>query len=303
MKIITQGTDLGVQGSVVSIGMFDGVHRGHRKVLGLLRERGRALGLQTVVVTFDPHPRAVVRPEGSPMLLSSLSDRLRLLASTGAVDHCLVLHFDRARSMQPADEFVLTDLVLGLRMRELVVGENFACGRQRQGTVAHLAAVGMQLGFAVTPVLLDAVPGSPDAVRSSSSEARRLIQLGDVTGASTVLDRPHEMTSIVTRTARGPHWSLEAELPESLCAPAPAHYVGAVQRGGLAAPWHPALLEVRATAASQRRTVQLVTGRDVQAMPGDPLRLRFIDRAHAPSLPYLSSSLTPSWPTSALAAH
>ena len=95
MKIIGDAQTLEGSGTVVSIGMFDGVHRGHRRVLQTLRTIGRRLGLPTVVVTFDPHPRAVLRPESAPAMLASLEDRIELLTLTGAADHCLVLPFDR----------------------------------------------------------------------------------------------------------------------------------------------------------------------------------------------------------------
>jgi riboflavin kinase/FMN adenylyltransferase len=90
MKVITDACEFGLPGAVVSIGMFDGVHRGHRRVLDLLRDNGRQRSLPTVLITFDPHPRAVLRPEFRPPLLSSLADRIALLAGTGAVDYCLV---------------------------------------------------------------------------------------------------------------------------------------------------------------------------------------------------------------------
>jgi riboflavin kinase/FMN adenylyltransferase len=277
MKLIVDSADFRLPGAVVSIGMFDGVHRGHRKVLALLRERGGQLGLPTVVLTFDPHPRAVVRPDACPMLLSSFDDRMQLLERSGAVDHCLVLGFDTARSRQSADEFVLGTLVRRLGMRELVVGENFACGHGRQGDVRYLSAHGQRLGFTVAPVRLDAVPGTQDAVRSSSTEARRLIQLGDLAGASAVLERPHEMTGTVVRATRASRCRLEAELPPQMCTPAAADYVGAIRKGG-SAPWIPALLRVRGGRHSKRHTVHLVADREVHADPGEQMRLRFVDR-------------------------
>ncbi|MDR6858915.1 FAD synthetase family protein [Variovorax guangxiensis] len=284
MKVIMESSDFRLPATVVSIGMFDGVHRGHTKVLRQLRSRGLQLGVSTAVVTFDPHPRAVVRPDARPMLLSSLDDRMQLLAATGAVDHCLVLRFDQSRSEQPADEFVLTMLVHQLGMRELIVGENFACGRGRQGTVSYLATLGQQLGFAVAPVRLDAVPGSQDSVHSSSTEARRLIQLGDLAGASAMLQRPHEMTGTITRAVPASRRVIEAELPTAMCAPAAADYVGAVKRSDTGSPWIPALLRVRGDRLSSRRMVHLVADDEVEADLGDLLRMRFVDRArHDPA--------------------
>jgi riboflavin kinase/FMN adenylyltransferase len=282
MKVITDSSGYALPGTVVSIGMFDGVHRGHAKVLRQLREHGDRLGLPTAVVTFDPHPRAVVRPEACPRLLSSVDDRMQLLATTGAVDHCLVLRFDQQRSQQDAEGFVRDTLLAQLRMRELIVGENFACGRGRVGTVAYLSALGLTLGFRVAPVTLDAVPGTQEAVRSSSTEARRLIQIGDLAGASSVLQRPHEMTGTITRASRAtrtPRRRIHAALASAMCAPAEADYVGAVRRNGSAAPWVPALLRVRDDRRASRRMVQLLAEDEVDVSPGDELRIRFVDRA------------------------
>jgi riboflavin kinase/FMN adenylyltransferase len=279
MKVITDSSGYALPGTVVSIGMFDGVHRGHAKVLRQLREHGDRLGLPTAVVTFDPHPRAVVRPEACPRLLSSVDDRMQLLATTGAVDHCLVLRFDQQRSQQDAEGFVRDTLLAQLGMRELIVGENFACGRGRLGTVAYLSALGLTLGFRVAPVTLDAVPGTQEAVRSSSTEARRLIQIGDLAGASSVLQRPHEMTGTITQASRTPRRRIHAALANAMCAPAEADYVGAVRRNGSAAPWIPALLQVRDDRESSRRMVQMLAEDEVDVSPGDELRIRFVDRA------------------------
>ncbi|WP_213959477.1 FAD synthetase family protein [Variovorax sp. dw_954] len=281
MKVLTDTSELRLPAAVVSIGMFDGVHRGHAKVLRQLRERGRQLGVPTAVVTFDPHPRAVVRPDACPMLLSSLDDRMQLLAATGAVDHCLVLRFDHARSQQPADEFVLTTLMNPLGMRELIVGENFACGHGRQGTVAYLSTLGLRLGFAVTGVQLDRVPGTQDAVRSSSTEARRLIERGDLAGASAVLQRPHEMTGTITRALAASRLVVEAALGRGMCAPAAADYVGSVRQRDDASPWLPAWLRIRDDRETGRRMVRLVTDGILGAARGDELRIRFVDRTQA----------------------
>ncbi|MDM0066281.1 FAD synthetase family protein [Variovorax sp. J31P207] len=279
MKVILDASGFAIPAAVVSIGMFDGVHRGHAKVLRQLRDHGERLGLPTALVTFDPHPRAVVRPEACPRLLSSVDDRMQLLAATGAVDHCLVLRFDQQRSHQDAGAFVRDTLLAQLGMRELIVGENFACGRGRVGTVAYLSSLGSTLGFSVSPVALDAVPGTQEAVRSSSTEARRLIQIGDLAGASSVLQRPHEMTGTITHTSGAPRSRIHAALASAMCAPAEADYVGAVRRNGSAAPWIPALLRVRDDRRSRRRMVQMQAVDEVDVSPGDELRIRFVDRA------------------------
>ncbi|SEB25916.1 FAD synthetase family protein [Variovorax sp. YR216] len=281
---IDQATGGGPEACVATIGMFDGVHRGHRQVLANLRARGEWSGLPTALVTFDPHPRAVLRGDaGAPKLLSSLADRLQLLAATGAVDYALVLRFDAARAGQSADEFVSTVLLRQLGMRQLVVGENFACGRGRQGSVDYLADLGIRLGFSVSPVALDSIPalggGSSGAsVRSSSTEARRLISLGDLAGASAVLERPHELTGIVTRSLSrvGASRVVEAELPATMCAPAAADYVGEVRPMQPGGGWFSALLHV---GGQSGQTVRFEAARDLEARRGDPLRLRFVGRA------------------------
>ena len=96
MKLLVDPIEVIRCGSAVSIGMFDGVHRGHRRVLKLLRQEGRRLRLPTAVVTFDPHPRAVLQPAAAPAMLSTLDDRLSLLEQTGDADYCIVLSFDDA---------------------------------------------------------------------------------------------------------------------------------------------------------------------------------------------------------------
>src|SRR5690606_40871729 len=105
-------------GCAVTIGQYDGVHRGHRAVIGEVRRLADAAGLQTAVVTFDRHPASVVRPDSAPKLLTDLDQKLELLAETG-VDYVLVIHFDEERSREPAEDFVLEVLVDCLRTRAI----------------------------------------------------------------------------------------------------------------------------------------------------------------------------------------
>lgn len=281
VKLLSETNADRLPAAAVSVGMFDGVHRGHVKVLALLRARADRLGVPSVVVTFDPHPRAVTRPDACPKLLSSVEDRIRLLAETMAVDYCMVLRFDQDKRQQTADDFALTTLVPRLGMRELVVGEDFACGKARQGDVGYLTALGRKAGFGVTPVRLDAVPHAQDFVRSSSTEARRLIQLGDISGACAVLERPYELIGTVTSAASTSCQVMEADLSDAMCIPAEADYIGAVEQCGPGSPWVPALLSVRAHQGSGRRTVRGFSRAAVRTHPGSLLRLRFIDRSRS----------------------
>jgi riboflavin kinase/FMN adenylyltransferase len=232
-----------------------------------------------VVLTFDPHPLSVLRPAACPRLLSTLADRMQLLGDTGAVDHCVVLHFDHARSLQRAEDFVRHAL-LPLGLRELIVGRNFACGHGREGSIDYLSALGAGLGFDVLPVELDAVPGTQDAVRSSSTEARRLIQAGDLAAAYSLLQRAHEMTGTVMPRPSASRRTVQAALASAMCAPATADYVGAIRRSG-AAHWRPALLRVRDDPVSRHRVVRFDVDEEIDAITGDEVRLRFLDRARA----------------------
>jgi len=279
MKIIGDVQQFEAVGAVVSIGMFDGVHRGHQRVLQTLRMAGRRLGLPTVVITFDPHPRAVLRPQSAPAMLVSLEDRIELLTLTGAADHCLVLPFNRRASEESAHDFVKHTLVERLHMRALVVGDNFCCGRGRTGDIALLRTLGTELGFTVHPVALRSRSESTAHPPCSSTEMRRLIQSGDIAGASAGLARPHEMTGTVSRLAEQARRVIEVTLPNGMCTPAADHYTGAVRNKHAASPWIPALLQVRHESGMQPKTVRLVARDDVPAAYGDILALRFLERA------------------------
>ncbi len=282
MKVVTDAGEFGLSGAVVSIGMFDGVHRGHRRVLNQLRDTGLQHSLPTVLITFDPHPRAVLRPESRPQLLSSLGDRIALLARTGALDYCLVLGFDHKRSAEPVEDFVEGTLVQRLGTRSLVVGENFACGRGRKGDVGYLRTLGERSGFVVHAVPLKSATDPQGAMHCSSSETRRLIQIGDVRGAAAMLDRPHEITGMIAAPAKTHGRALEVVLHEGMCAPAAFDYAGEVTKKGAAAPWIPAILQVSEERGAARRSVRLVADEDLGVNPGDLMRLRFFSKIGYP---------------------
>src|SRR5262245_20752934 len=118
-------------GSVVTIGAYDGVHLGHQAVLRLVRDLAEARGHAAVCCTFDRHPAEVVRPETAPMQLTTLEQKLELLAATGFVNTTFVLTFDESRSHEPAEEFVREVLVGGLGASLVVVGVDFHFGHRR----------------------------------------------------------------------------------------------------------------------------------------------------------------------------
>lgn len=205
MKILSEGDRLpaGWGATAVSIGAFDGVHLGHRALIGEMKLRASELGVASVVVTFDRHPATVVRPESAPKLLTDLPHRLELLASTG-VDGVLVARFDASRAAQAAEDFVLRVLVDQLRVRLVVVGQNFHFGRGRVGDLALLAKLGESYGFDVEGVELVAgdrgrAGDSGGSGPISSTRIRALLAEGQVEEAAELLGRDHEVRGTVVR--------------------------------------------------------------------------------------------------------
>jgi len=284
MKILNASDRLSEAASAVSVGMFDGVHRGHRRLLQILGETAQGAGLPSVVVTFDPHPRAVLQPNAAPRMLCTLADRLALLASVKSVDYCLVVRFDKTTAECSAETFVQDTLLARLGLRHLVVGENFCCGKRRQGDVGFLAELGMRHGFGVQALALHGDEGSnatEPAQRYSSTATRRVIESGNVAAAAQMLERPHELTGILLEPASHDKSTLEIELPQGMCAPAADYYAGAARNNRALPRWVPALLQVRhvpdARDAQQRR-VRLTMQTAFDALPGDLVSVRFLER-------------------------
>jgi len=192
-------------GSVVSIGVFDGVHLGHRVVLSVARAEADARGVPLIVVTFDPHPMTVLRPDSAPVPLATIVQRVHLLEEAG-VDRVDVLTFDQELSHLTPEEFVDHVLVDREHAQCIVVGENFRFGRGAAGGVAELAALGVARGFTVRPVALEA-----DAAGAvSSTRVRLLVDEGTVDEAARALTRPHRVEGIVVH---GDHRGRELGYP------------------------------------------------------------------------------------------
>jgi riboflavin kinase / FMN adenylyltransferase len=183
--------------SAVTIGVFDGVHLGHQRILARAAGVAAAHRLPLVVVTFDPHPAEVVRPGSHPPLLVTLRRRVQLLAELGA-DAVCVLAFTLAFSQLSPDEFVQAVLAERLHARQVVVGENFRFGHRAAGDVALLAELGEKYDFSAEGVPLLTEGG----VRISSSLIRDRLAAGDVAGAARYLGRPHRVEGIVVRGAQ-----------------------------------------------------------------------------------------------------
>ncbi len=180
--------------SVIAIGNFDGVHCGHRAILATVCERARLAGAQAVVVTFDPHPLQVLRPEEAPQLITPLAERLRLLAHTG-VDATLVLPFTDAFSRQSARDFAEGVLYRSLRSIAVHEGDNFRFGYRAEAGVEQLRALGLELGFAVVAHSVLHRRG----LAVSSSQVRTLIGEGRIEQARALLGRPFSIQSTQAR--------------------------------------------------------------------------------------------------------
>ncbi|MDM7856119.1 bifunctional riboflavin kinase/FAD synthetase [Cellulomonas alba] len=192
--------------SVVTIGNFDGVHRGHATVLTRLCADARAAGARSVAVTFSPHPLQVHRPDDAPELLTGDEDRLELLAATG-LDAVLLLPYTLEFARQTPEEFVRRYLVDGLHARTVVVGRDVRFGWNNTGDLSTMVALGQTYGFAVE-VIADVTPqphaDDPAHRRWSSTWVRELLDEGDVAGAAHVLGRAHRLRgTVVHGDARG----------------------------------------------------------------------------------------------------
>jgi riboflavin kinase / FMN adenylyltransferase len=181
----------------LTIGNFDGVHRGHQAMLALLNNEARHRGVPSCVLTFEPHPRdyfaALARkPELAPARIATLRDKLTELASCG-VDQCVVLSFDARLSSQVPEAFIDNVLVRGLGVKYVLVGDDFRFGAKRAGDYAMLDAAGAARGFDVARMNSYEVHG----VRVSSSEVRQALGRGDMDGVAALLGRPYSISGHV----------------------------------------------------------------------------------------------------------
>jgi riboflavin kinase/FMN adenylyltransferase len=240
MRVFRHFTELpaSARGAVVAIGNFDGIHRGHQAIIGEAARLARAQDAPLAVLTFEPHPRSFFRPELAPFRLTPFRLKTRLIEALG-VDVLVVLTFDEALSRLTADEFAADVLAKGLGIRHAVVGDNFAFGHKRGGTVATLEALGERHDFAVS--CLSRVRG-PGGEIYSSTRVRDYLQAGNPTRAALLLGRYWEIEGRVNpgdrrgRTLGMPtaNLSLEGYLE-------PARGVYAVRAGldrGAAIRWH-----------------------------------------------------------------
>ncbi|HSG78276.1 MAG TPA: bifunctional riboflavin kinase/FAD synthetase [Acidimicrobiia bacterium] len=268
--------DLPAVPRAVTIGVFDGVHLGHRHVFSLLAERAAAHDLEATVMTFDPHPLTVIAPEVAPRLLTSIDQRIELFGSVGV--RCVaVLPFDQAmRSISPAG-FAGEIVAEALGARLVAVGEDFRFGRNRTGNVESLTEFGAGFGFSTEIVPL---VGGDEPI--SSTRIRGLIAAGDVVGAAELLDRSHELRGRVVRgDGRGASIGIPTanlDIPAGMAVPERGVY--AVRSGTVGDADLPGVanIGVRPTFGGERETLEvhlLEGGRDLY---GEELAVRFVDR-------------------------
>ncbi|WP_022981997.1 bifunctional riboflavin kinase/FAD synthetase, partial [Ideonella sp. B508-1] len=184
-------------GCALTIGNFDGVHRGHQAMLALLNNEARLRGLRSCVMTFEPHPRdwfarKLGKPEAAPLRIATLRDKLQELEHCG-VDDVVLMRFDDRLASLPAEDFIRQVLVEQLRARYVLVGDDFRFGAKRAGDYALLDAAGNDLGFDVARMMSYEVHG----MRVSSSAVREALAAGDMRRAAALLGRPYSISGHV----------------------------------------------------------------------------------------------------------
>ncbi|NIA24903.1 MAG: bifunctional riboflavin kinase/FAD synthetase [Gammaproteobacteria bacterium] len=264
------------RGSAVTIGVYDGVHRGHQRVIADLETMGVSLGARRrVVLTFDCHPVAVLEPTRAPKMLTTMERRLDILESLG-VDVAGVLPFDQIRQMRP-EEFIRRVLVDALHARLVVVGSNFRFGVDRSGGVDTLRSAGARFGFEVDAV--DLLRG--DGATLSSTAIRRMLNRGEVEAAANALGRLFELPGTVTvGDGRGiglGYPTANLDIPKELLIPADGVYaVWATVRKRT----HPAVanIGVRPTFEGAGRVVEAHLLDVAPTLYGEPMTLQFVGR-------------------------
>ena len=278
--------------SVVTLGNFDGVHKGHQAVLStvvqMARDRGSAGpdGAHAVAVTFDPHPVAVLHPERAPQIITSPNQRLELLSRTG-LDAVLVMEFTRELALWTPERFIVDVFVKALGASLVVVGEDTRFGVRNSGDVRTLRQLGAEHGFEVL-TLTDIGEGG----RWSSSRVRALVSVGDVAGATEILGRPHRVAGEVVH---GDHRGRELGYPTANLAqtsagltPADGVYAGWLVRPSLPDrdPDHrlPAAISIGTNptfGGTQRRVEAYVLDRNDLDLYGETVCVEFIERLRA----------------------
>jgi riboflavin kinase/FMN adenylyltransferase len=250
---------------VVTVGMYDGVHRGHQELIGTAVARARAMRRPCLLLTFDPHPAEVIRPGSHPAILTSMDRKAELVAELG-VDAMCVLPFTPEFMRLSPETFTHTVLVEHLHAAQVVVGQNFTYGFKAAGTVDSLAVEGRRFGFAVEGIALAEDSSDSDTVTISSTYIRACVAAGDMTSAARALGRPHRVDGVVVRGDRRGrdigYPTANVESPPFTAIPADGVYAGYLvtrdPRSGASRERFPAAISVGSNPTFQgsRRTVE-----------------------------------------------
>ncbi len=273
--------------TVVTIGMYDGVHRGHQKLIGAAVARAKAMRRPSLLLTFDPHPAEVVRPGSHPAILTAMDRKAELVAALG-VDAMCVLPFTTEFMRLPPETFTHTVLVEHLHAAQVVVGENFTYGHKAAGTVSTLAAEGRRFGFAVEGVPLAEDSSDSGDVTISSTYIRACVAAGDMVAAARALGRPHRVDGIVVRGDRRGrdlgYPTANVESPPYTAIPADGVYAGHLvtrdPRGGASRDRFPAAISVGSNPTFQgsRRTVEAFVLDYDGDLYGEHVGIEFVSR-------------------------
>ena len=182
--------------TVLTLGVFDGLHLGHQAIIRTVVERARAMEASATVLTFEPHPRAVLHPESAPPLLQTFDQKIEALGVLG-IQQTIVIHFDKAFAQIRADDFLRAVVAERLHAKEVYLGTGFAFGHNREGNIDRLRAISKDLGFFADEVPEVCLRGR----RVSSSRIRELLQSGRVNLARRMLGRPYGVEGRVIRGA------------------------------------------------------------------------------------------------------
>jgi riboflavin kinase/FMN adenylyltransferase len=264
--------------TILTVGVFDGVHRGHQHLIGTVVRRAQLLECQSAALTFDPHPDLVVRPDSGRLYLASLADRAEQIERLG-VDLLIVLPFTRERMSQSALDF-MRQVCGAIALRELWAGPDLSVGHKREGSLSRLAEIGHDLGYTVHPM----EPLSIDGAQIRSTRIRHALEAGDVEQSERLLGRPFELRGTVVsgdkrgRTIGFPTANVSVDAQQAL--PANGVYICAVE---IAGEQYGAVTNVgtRPTFDGVARRVEaylLDFGREIY---GESVRVRFLHRLRA----------------------
>lgn len=262
--------------TVLAIGNFDGVHRGHAALVSRLVETAGRLGLPPTVLTFEPHPREFFAPESAPARLTTLREKIELLAECGA-SQAMVCRFDAGFAALSARAFIDRVLIGGLQVRHLIIGDDFRFGSRRQGDFALLQAVGGERGFAVEAMASVVADGE----RVSSSGVREALAAGDMARAAKLLGRPYVIDGRVVHGDKiGRQIGFNTANIRIKHNPLPMAGVFAVEVGGLGErPWPGvANLGIRPTLGGTRPLLEVHLFDFARDIYGAHLSVRFVHK-------------------------